>query len=249
MQDTIITFHGGHMDIRGFTFKLAVLTLAGSFGVSGLAGCSHIKQTQFETIGVGGPVWVKRTVRTDEKTLFGSRMVDYEVGFLYCQVAESRGPVCVPVEVSDIPRGLTHQGIEFLNGPAQVSIHRRVITYQSLQADEKQEPTPPERNFVEDERQLRANAPEPRAMEASSTPQQFEVIYNVEGGWSDNELKLRLSAYTGKPIVLVSRTGKVFRGTLIEAKLGQEGPGPRIVISTNGTQSFLPLKAIKFIGK
>ncbi|HNU69244.1 MAG TPA: hypothetical protein PKH54_12360 [Myxococcota bacterium] len=237
------------MNLSGFAFKLGILSLAGSFALSGLAGCSHIKQTQFETIGVGGPVWVKRTVRTDEKTLFGSRMVDYEVGFLYCQVAENRGPVCVPVEVSDIPRGLTHQGIEFLNGPAQISIHRKVITYQSLQADDDQEPTPPETNSVADERQIRSNAPEQRDMEASSTPQQFEVIYNVEGGWGDKELKLRLSSYIGKPIVLVSRTGKVFRGTLIEARLGQEGPGPRIVISTNGTQSFLPLKAIKFIGK
>jgi hypothetical protein len=98
---------------RIVAMSLTFVFVALSFGVT---GCATVTRTQFENVAVGGPVWMKRTIRTDHVTAFGSKMVDLEVGFVYCENVPGQGPVCLPVDVKNIPRALTHQSIVIQDG-------------------------------------------------------------------------------------------------------------------------------------
>lgn len=97
--------------------RILVSAAAVLFIVStGTLGCATVTRTNFDTIAIGGPVWLQRTIRTDHVTMFGRKTIDTEIGFVYCENVDGQGPVCVPVDVKKIPRNMTWQAWTIENG-------------------------------------------------------------------------------------------------------------------------------------
>lgn len=204
---------------------LAVMMTAGCGTINAQVddnGFQRITQTEVSQVATGFPVWLQKKVKIDE---FGWNGLDSKtmVGYLYCENVAGSGPRCVPVKVEDIP----------------VEMMIPEVTVENLPLTSSANAHPVGRSYFSNNSDVSENVVAARSEADSSVkPTNEREIFNMNVKWDETTLKSILSLYVQQKIIVETKKGNSFSGTLVAIFTSETDLNPRLIILDEQGRKF-----------